>query len=82
MKQQFIFANCTKTNILWGNTKEFFDGSLKLPSLIPQSATFMFGFSDVDRDIFLLSNHILLLFQCFIYICFQDFLETSRKYTL
>ena len=28
----------------------------------------MFGFSDVDRDIFLLSNHILLLFQCFIYI--------------
>ena len=28
----------------------------------------MFGFSDVDRDIFLLSNHILLLFKRFIYI--------------
>ena len=38
-----------------------FNGNLKLPSLIPQGA--MFGFSDVDQDIFLVLNHILLLFK-------------------
>ena len=61
-----LFAICTKTNILWTNIKEFFNGNLKLPSLTPQSA--MFRFSDVDQDIFLVLNHILLLFKHFIYI--------------
>ena len=57
-------ANCTKTNILLANMKEFFNGKLKLPSLtlhIPQ-----FPFSDVNQDIFLVSNHSLLLFKDFI----------------
>ena len=32
MKQTFnLFVNCTKTNILWANIKEFFNGNLKLP---------------------------------------------------
>ena len=49
--------------------------NLKLPSLTPQSA--MFGFSDVDQDIFLvlslalLSKSILFIFQ-----------ETPMQYTL
>ena len=59
-----LFANCTKTNILWANIKEFFNEDLKLPSVTPKSV--MFGFSDVDQDIFLVSNHILLLFKHFI----------------
>ena len=61
-----LSANCTKTNILWANIKEFFNGNLKLPSLTPESA--MFGFSDVDQNMFLVLSHILLLFKHFIYI--------------
>ena len=65
MKQSFIFLQ-NVPKILWGNIKEFFNGNLKLPSMTPQSV--MFGFSDVDQDIFLVSNHILLLFMHFIHI--------------
>ena len=66
-KQPFIFnlnrLNFTKTNILWANIKKFFSGNLKFPSMTPNSV--MFGFLDVDENIFLVSNHILLLFKHF-----------------
>ena len=59
----YLFANCTKTDIIRANIKEFFNGNLKHPSLTLQSA--IFGFSDVDQDIFLVSNYVLLLFKHF-----------------
>ena len=82
-----LFANCVKTNTLWANIKEFFNGKLKLPSLTSQCV--IFDFSNVDQDIFLVSIEvcyylrILFIFQeTPIYSCFRDFLEISRKHTL
>ena len=37
-----LFANCTKTNILWANIKEFCDENLKLPSLVFQMSINIF----------------------------------------
>ena len=37
-----LFANRTKTNILWTNIKELFNGNLKLPSLTPQRPFWFF----------------------------------------
>ena len=60
-----IFASCTKTTILWANIKT------------TQSA--MFGFSDADLNIFLVLNHIFLLFKRFVYISRDSIILLSSR---
>ena len=61
-----VFANCVVTVNLWSNIKGYFNDNLNIPLLTPQSA--IFGFLEVDNNIFYILNHILLLFKHFIYI--------------
>ena len=60
-----LFADCSKTKTLWIHLKTYFQHSLELPSLCPQSA--VFGFLQADRNVFLTLNHLLLLFKNYIY---------------
>ena len=57
-----LFANCTKTNILWANIKEFFQWKFKT-SFTDSTECHEFSFLEVHQYIFLILNHILLLFK-------------------
>ena len=54
-----LFYECNFTKELWNRLNEFFNVSLQLPHLSPQTA--FFGFPNTNSDCFLLENHILLL---------------------
>jgi len=60
-----LFVDCNYSVSLWRDLKDFCRPSLVLPDLRSQSATF--GFFDIDPDLFLLINHILLLYKYYIY---------------
>ena len=60
-----IFVDCNHGISLWTDFKNYCHLSFALPVLHPQSATF--GFFDIDPELFLLLNHILLLYKYYIY---------------
>ena len=63
-----LFYNCTKTNLLWDQLKEFISNeTLSFPSLMSQSA--ILGHIDLS-DNYLIINHLILIYKFynFIYI--------------
>ena len=60
-----LFHRCRKASILVTRLQGFFITTLDLPSISPQSA--IFGFLDDALEHNLLLNHILLIFQNYIY---------------
>ena len=56
MKQTFIFMQIVPKLVSFGLTLEIFNGNSKPPSLTLQST--MFGFLDINTDIFLVLSHI------------------------
>ena len=59
-----LFSECHVTKELWKRLNLFFNGSLCLPELLPQTA--FFGFI-ISSENLLLENHILLLFKIYLY---------------
>ena len=45
--------------------KNSVEGFLQLPNLTPQSA--MFGFFDINTNVYLIFNHLLLIFKFYVY---------------
>ena len=65
-KTNHIFVTCKFAIKLWSDLKDFCQCSFDLPVSNPQSATF--GFFGIDSDLFILLNHILLLYKYYIYL--------------
>ena len=59
------FYSCIFTKALWNDLKNSVEGFLQLPNLTPQSA--MFDFLDINTNVYLISNHSLLIFKFYIY---------------
>ena len=79
-----LFAHCCKTKRLWCTVTEYFKRNLHIPPLSPQSA--IFGFLKADDKVFLILNHLLLLFRYYVYIsrssrvlCFEALLKSIMK---
>ena len=60
-----IFVECNFAIKLCSDLKDYCQCRFDFPILNPHSATF--GFFKIDPDLFILSNHILLLYKYFIY---------------
>ena len=60
-----LFYECDITKALWKSLISFFDKSLNLPFLSPQTA--FLGFTNTYCNDTLLKNHILLLFKIYVY---------------
>lgn len=60
-----LFVECNFSIMLWRELKVFCQLSFVLPALDPQSATF--GFFEIDPELFLILNHILLLYKYYFY---------------
>ena len=60
-----LFYECNFTKELWNRLNIFFNDSLHLPHLSPQTA--YFGFPNTYSNCLLLENHILLLFKNYLY---------------
>ena len=60
-----LFCECTVTSNLWYGIIDFFRPSILLDPLTPLSA--LLGFYDLNDEMYLLKNHILLLFKYCIY---------------
>ena len=65
-----LFYHCRHTQLLWNQLTNFFSNCLTLPQITPQSA--IFGFLDIVQNIFLITNHLLIIFKNYIY--------NARKY--
>ena len=61
-----LFVHCSKTKRLWCTVIEYFKINLHIPPLSPQSA--IFGFLEADDKVFLILNHLLLLFKYYVYV--------------
>ena len=61
-----LFVHCSKTKGLWCTVIEFFKINLHIPPLPPQIA--IFGFLEADDKVFLILNHLLLLFKYNVYV--------------
>ena len=59
------FYSCIFTKALWNDLKNSVEGFLHLPDLTPQSA--VFGFLDINTNVYLISNHLLLIFKFYVY---------------
>ena len=59
------FYSCIFTKALWNDLKSSVEGFLQLPNLTPQST--MFGFLDINTNVYLISNHLLLIFKFYVY---------------
>ena len=55
-----IIVHCSKTKRLWCTVIECFKRNLYIPLFLPQSG--IFGFLEADDKLFLILNHLLLLF--------------------
>ena len=60
-----LFYECDLTKALWKSLISFFDKSLNLPYLLPQTA--FLGFTNTYCNDILIKNHILLLFKIYVY---------------
>ena len=63
-----LFVHCSKTKRLCCTIIKYFKTDLHIPSLSWQSA--FFGFLEANNKVFLILNHVLLLFR---YVCFKKF---------
>ena len=61
-----LFVNCSKTKRLWCTVTEYFKINLHIPLLSAQSA--IFGFLEADDRVFLILNHLSLLFKDYAYV--------------
>ena len=61
-----LFVSCSKTKRLWCTVIEYFRINLHIPPLSPPSA--IFGFLEADDKVFLILNHLLLLFKYYVYV--------------
>ena len=61
-----LFVHCSKTKRLWCAVAEYFKINLHIPPLSPQSS--IFGFVEADDKVFLILNHLLLLFKYHVYV--------------
>ena len=61
-----LFVHCSKTKRLWCTIIDYFKTNLHIPPLSPQSA--IFGFLEADDKVFLILNHLLLLFKYYVYV--------------
>ena len=61
-----LFVYCSKTKRLWCTIIEYFKVNFHILPLAPQSA--IFGFLEADDKVFLVLNHLLLLFKYYVYI--------------
>ena len=59
------FYSCIFTKALWNDLKNSVEGFLQLPDLTTQST--MFGFLDINTNVYLISNHLLLIFKFYVY---------------
>ena len=59
------FYSCIFTKGLWNDLKNSVEGFLQLPDLTAQSP--MFGFLDINTNVYLISNHLLLIFKFYVY---------------
>ena len=50
---------------MWNQTQIFFAGYITIPDVTPQSA--ILGFADTSIEHFLLINHMLLIYKCYLY---------------
>ena len=64
--KSFITKEPHITKRLWCTVIEYFKINLHIPPLSPQSA--IFGFLEADDKVFLLLNHLLLLFKYYVYV--------------
>ena len=60
-----IFYSCVFAKNLWNNFKKLLENVLHLPDLTPQSAIFVFF--DIDPSVYLITNHLLLIFKFHVY---------------
>ena len=60
-----LLYECNITKALWKSLISFFDKSLNLPYLLPQTA--FLGFTNTYCNDILIKNHILLLFKIYVY---------------
>ena len=58
------FYSCIFTKALSNDLKNSVEGLLQLPNLTPQSA--MFVFLDINTNVYLISNHLLLIFEFYV----------------
>ena len=63
-KQPHIFVERNFAIKLWSNLKDYCQCSFDIPILNPQSATL--GLFEINPDLFILLNHILLLYKYYI----------------
>ena len=61
-----VFVQCSKTKRLWCTVIECFKWNLHFPLLSPQSA--IFDFLQADDKVFLILNHLSLLFKYYVYV--------------
>ena len=60
-----LFFTCSFTTSLWKQLQNALLNILVLPNLTPQSA--IFGFLNIEKEYYLVINHLLLIFKLYIY---------------
>ena len=60
-----LFHDCTFTQTLWNQLRNYLCENIVIPPLTSQSA--IFGFTDTKIDNYLILNHLLLIFKFYIY---------------
>ena len=60
-----LFFTCSFTTSLWKQLQNALLNILVLPNLTPQSA--IFGFLNIEKEHYLVINHLLLIFKLYIY---------------
>ena len=61
-----LFSECLCAQNIWNQAQIFFSGYITIPDVTPQSA--IFGFTDTSIEHFLLINHLLLIYKCYLYL--------------
>ena len=61
-----LFVHCSKTKRLQCTIIEYFKRNLHIPLLSPPSA--IFGFLEADHKVFLILNHLVILFKYYVYV--------------
>ena len=60
-----LFSESLCAQYIWHQIQIFLSGYITIPDVTPQSA--ILGFTDTSTEHFLLINHLLLIYQCYLY---------------
>ena len=60
-----LFNECLCAQYIWNQTQIFFSDYITIPVVTLQSA--ILGFTDTHIDHFLLINHLLMIYKCYLY---------------